>query len=205
MKVQAYGRLRVKNTARKRTSTVYCMCPWCWVPTMCRLDWYCPADAKINDKTQVSSDGGEIYSDRLVWRMPVVFNHCLRGICPDYPARRALNHPGLTWFGHECHWYVCINVHTWRGPKANYCRLRFQMSSMVSLLEKDDPQQILLSRAWKLLPSRYLAISRPVLEVAPFWRSSDWRNQRFHCSSHRIHVKLCIFTYIVVDLFMVNV
>lgn len=65
------------------------------------------------DKRQNSSDGGEIYSDRWLWRMPVVFNHCLIVICPDYPAQRALNHPGLTWFGHDCHWCFCINVHTW--------------------------------------------------------------------------------------------
>ena len=98
------------------------------------------------DKRQNSSDSGEIYSDRLLWRMSVVFNHCLRVICPDYPAHRALNHPGLTWFGDDCHWYFCINVHTWAksSKKQTTAGCGFKTSSMVSLLlEKDDSNKSL--------------------------------------------------------------
>ena len=149
------------------------------------------------DKRQNSSDSGEIYSDRLLWRMSVVFNHCLRVICPDYPAHRALNHPGLTWFGDDCHWYFCINVHTWAksSKKQTTAGCGFKTSSMVSLLlEKDDSNKSLPIYLGQM-ESRSICL---VLMISAWLKP----NQAYmtsccqgHGSSHRLVTWPCLWSF----------
>lgn len=120
------------------------MFPWCGVPKMRQLDWYCPADTKINDKTPV-----------MVVRYYIVID--------DYDVCRLCSTIVLESFVLTIQLIEHSTILVWhslamivigifasmctpekRVPKANYCRLRFQMSSMVSLLlEKEDPNKSL--------------------------------------------------------------